>query len=79
MAGATINLTVDGDFLEQIDTIAMNESRSRTDLIFNSIKMYIGRKKRLQELFAYGERIASMNKFTEEDIMEEIKNYRNSK
>jgi predicted transcriptional regulator len=79
MAVATINLTVDDDFLEQIDTVAMNESRSRTDLIRNSIKMYIDRKKRLQELFAYGERIASMNKFTEEDVMEEIKNYRKSK
>jgi predicted transcriptional regulator len=79
MAIATINLTVDDAFLEQIDTVALNESRSRTDLIFNSIKMYIERKKRLQELFAYGERIASMNKFTEEDIMEEIRNYRKSK
>jgi metal-responsive CopG/Arc/MetJ family transcriptional regulator len=79
MAVATINLTVDGDFLEQIDAIAMNESRSRTDLIFNSVKMYIERKKRLQELFAYGERVASINKFTEEDIMDEIKNYRKSK
>jgi predicted transcriptional regulator len=79
MAIATINLTVDDAFLEQADTVAMNESRSRTDLIFNSIEIYIKRKKRLQELFAYGERIASMNKFTEEDIMEEIKNRRKSK
>jgi hypothetical protein len=41
--------------------------------------MYIDRKKRLQELFAYGERIAAMNKFTEADVMEEIKNYRKNK
>jgi predicted transcriptional regulator len=76
MAAATINLTVDNDFLEQIDTVAMNESRTRTDVIFNSIKMYIDRKQRLQELFAYGERISSANGFTEEDVMEEIKNHR---
>jgi hypothetical protein len=54
----------------------MNESRTRTDLIYNSIKMYIDRKQRLQELFAYGEHISSTNDFTEDDIMEEIKNYR---
>ena len=33
---------------------------------------------KLQELFAYGESVASKNNFTEEDVMEEIKNYRNN-
>jgi hypothetical protein len=41
--------------------------------------MYINRKKRLQELYAYGESIAEKNNFTEEDVMEEIKNYRKNK
>jgi predicted transcriptional regulator len=73
MTSATINLTIDDNFLKQIDTVAMNESRTRTDLICNSVKMYIDRKKRLQELFAYGEFVASENNFTEKDVMEEIK------
>jgi predicted transcriptional regulator len=79
MAVATINLTFDDDFVKQIDTMAVMESLTRTDIIYNSIKMYINRKQRLQELYKYGERIASKKNFTEEDIMEEIKNYRKTK
>jgi predicted transcriptional regulator len=79
MAVATINLTFDDDFVKQIDQIADNESLTRTDLIYNSIKMFIIRKQRLQELYKYGESIASKNNFTEEDVMEEIKNYRKTK
>jgi predicted transcriptional regulator len=79
MAVATINLTFDDDFVKQIDTVAVTESLTRTDLIYNSIKMYINRKQRLQELYKYGERIASRNNFTEEDVLDEIKNYRKTK
>jgi predicted transcriptional regulator len=79
MAVATINLTFDDDFVKQIDQIADNESLTRTDLIYNSIKMFINRKQRLQELYKYGESIAAKNNFTEEDVMDEIRNYRKTK
>ena len=79
MAVATINLTLENDFLEKIDLIARNESQTRTDIIYNSLKAYINQKQKLQELYAYGESIAKKNNFTEEDVFEEIKNYRNSK
>jgi metal-responsive CopG/Arc/MetJ family transcriptional regulator len=79
MAVATINLTFDDDFVKQIDKIAVTESLTRADLIYNSIKMYINRKQRLQELYKYGESVAAKNNFTEKDIMDEIKNYRKSK
>jgi metal-responsive CopG/Arc/MetJ family transcriptional regulator len=79
MAVATINLSFDDDLLKQIDYFANNESLTRTDLIYNSVKMYINRKKRLQELYAYGESIARENNFTEDDVMEEIRNYRKTK
>ena len=79
MAVATINLTLENDFLEKIDLIAKNEAQTRTDIIYNSIKIYINQKQKLQELYAYGESVARKNNFTEEDVFEEIKNYRNSK
>jgi predicted transcriptional regulator len=79
MAVATINLSFDDDLVRQIDLIANKESLTRTDLIYNSVKMYINRKQKLQELFAYGERVAAENNFTEEDVFEEIKKYRNGK
>jgi predicted transcriptional regulator len=79
MAFATINLAFDDDLVRQIDYFANNESLTRTDLIYNSVKMYINRKQRLQELYAYGESVAAKNDFTENDVMEEIKTYRKNK
>jgi metal-responsive CopG/Arc/MetJ family transcriptional regulator len=79
MAVATINLTLDNDLLDKLDYYAKNQSQTRTDIINNSIKMYISQKQRLQELYAYGENIASKNNFTEDDIIDEIKKYRKSK
>jgi predicted transcriptional regulator len=76
MAFATINLAFDDDMVRQIDYFANNESLTRTDLIYNSVKMYINRKQRLQELYAYGESVAAKNDFTENDVIEEIKTYR---
>ena len=79
MSVTTINLAFEDDFVKQIDLIANNESITRTDLIYNSIKMYISRKQKLQELFAYGESVAAKNNFTEEDVMDGIRKYRNNK
>ena len=78
MGFSTINLTLENDFLEEIDVFAKNESRTRTDLIYTSIKMYVNQKQKLQELYAYGESVALKNQFSEDDIIEEIKNYRNT-
>jgi len=79
MQEATINLTLDNDLLEKLDYLAQKQAQSRTDLINNSIKMYISQKQRLQEIYAYGESLASKGNFTEEDIFEEIQQYRKNK
>jgi len=59
MAVATINLAFEDDFVKQIDLIADNASITRTRLIYNSVKMYISDRQRLQELYAYGESAAA--------------------
>ena len=79
MAVATINLSFDDDLVKQIDFIADTASITRTQLIYNSVKMYINDRQRLKELYAYGENIAKENNFTEEDVFEEIKKYRKNK
>ena len=78
MALATVNLEFEDDFIKQIDYFANNESLTRTDLIYNSVKMYINRKQKLNELYSYGEQIAEKNNFTEEDVIKEIRKYRNN-
>jgi len=79
MALATINLSIDTDLVNQIDYFANNESITRNDLINNSVRIFLNRKQRLEELYAYGEKKAMENNITEEIIMEEIKKHRSSK
>jgi len=79
MALSTISLSIDSDLVNTIDYYAKNESLTRNDLINNTLKMFISRKQRLEELFLNGEKKALENNITEETIMEEIKNYRSSK
>ena len=79
MNQATVNLTFDDEILSKIDIIAKNESQTRTELIYNSIRMYINQKQKLQELYIYGEGKAAQSAFTEEDIYTEIKEFRKSK
>jgi metal-responsive CopG/Arc/MetJ family transcriptional regulator len=76
MAVATINLSLDDDFIRQIDVIANTASITRNQLIYNSVKMYINDRQTLQELYAYGKSLAEKNNFTEEDVFEEIRKYR---
>jgi len=58
MAVATINLSFDDDLVKQMDLIANTASITRTQLIYNSVKMYLNDRQRLQELYKYGESIA---------------------
>jgi predicted transcriptional regulator len=79
MAVATISLAFDDDLIKQMDLLADTASITRAQLIYNSVKMYINDRQRLQELYAYGESVAKKNNITEEDVFEEIKEYRKNK
>ena len=75
----TVNISFQDDLLNQIDRIAQNEERIRSELIREAARMYIERKKKWESIFSYGESLAQKYKFTEEDINEEIKKYREEK
>jgi metal-responsive CopG/Arc/MetJ family transcriptional regulator len=80
MATAMIKIPFQEDLLQQIDRfVERKAARSRVDLILAATEMYIQRKQNWQDLFSYGEQIASENNFSEDDVMNEIKASRNSK
>ena len=79
MALATVNVSFQEDLLTQIDKFAKNESRTRTDLIVEAARIYINRKEKWEHIFAYGESLSAKHKFTEDDVNEEIKKYREEK
>ena len=79
MAVATVNISFQEDLLSQIDKIAQNETRTRSELIREAARIYIERKKKWESIFAYGESLSSKYKFTEDDVNKEIQKYRKEK
>jgi metal-responsive CopG/Arc/MetJ family transcriptional regulator len=79
MAVSTVNISFQEDLLEQIDRIAQNEARSRSELIREAARIYIERKKKWESIFSYGESLSSKYGFTEKDVNDEIKKYREGK
>jgi metal-responsive CopG/Arc/MetJ family transcriptional regulator len=79
MAVSTVNISFQEELLEQIDNIAQNEARTRSELIREAARMYIERKKKWESIFSYGEGLSSKYKFTEDDVADEIKKHREGK
>lgn len=73
MSANTVNISFQSKLLKQIDSIAKEESRSRSELIRESARMYIERKNRWKSIFSLGENIQAQNAITEQDIFDEIK------
>jgi predicted transcriptional regulator len=79
MPVSTVNISFQTQLLDQIDEIANDEARTRSELIREAVRMYIERKKEWQTIFAMGKKIGETLKITEDDVMEEVKKYRKSK
>jgi len=79
MALATVNISFNTDILRQIDEIAKNEARTRSELIREAARIYIERKKKWESIFSYGESLALQYGFTEEDVNKEIEKHRKEK
>ena len=79
MPASIVNVSFQTDLLVQIDFVANNEARTRSELIREAVKMYIDRKRELAELFTIGNKIGSTLDISEDGIIWEIKQYRKEK
>jgi CopG family transcriptional regulator/antitoxin EndoAI len=79
MSTSTVNISFKPDLLEQIDRVAVEESRTRSELIREAARLYIERKKKWESIFAFGAAQVARLGLTEADIADEIKNYRSHK
>ncbi len=79
MNTSTVNISFKNDLLEQIDQVALEESRTRSELIREAARLYIERKKRWESIFDFGNAQIARLGLTENDIADEIKNYRSHK
>ncbi|MDR1243673.1 MAG: ribbon-helix-helix protein, CopG family [Endomicrobium sp.] len=79
MSISTVNISFNKELLLKIDKLAKEEVRSRSELIREASRMYIERKRKWQNLFAYGQKIPSQANISQKDIIDEIKAQRKRK
>jgi CopG family transcriptional regulator/antitoxin EndoAI len=76
MKSSTVNISFNDDLLREIDEIATEESRSRSELIREAARSYIDRKKRWNNIFEIGKKIVKKKGLSSKDIESEIARYR---
>lgn len=79
MKTGTVNISFQEGLLREIDEMAQQESRSRSELIREAARIYIERKKRWKDIFAFGEKQVRRLRLTERDVASEIGVYRRLK
>lgn len=79
MDASTVNISFKKDLLQMIDQIAKEEARSRSELIREAARMYIERKRRWEQIFAFGDRQKNKLRLTEADLENEIHEFRKAK
>lgn len=79
MKTGTVNISFQEGLLREIDEMAQEESRSRSELIREAARIYIERKKRWKDIFAFGEKQVRRLRLTESDVELEIGSYRRAK
>jgi predicted transcriptional regulator len=79
MKTGTVNIAFQKSLLKQIDDVAAQESRTRSELVREAARMYIERKKRWRDLFDFGKSQAKGLGLKEQDVAEEIRAYRKRK
>jgi CopG family transcriptional regulator / antitoxin EndoAI len=79
MKTSTVNISFQTDLLGQIDEVAVEESRSRSELIREAARVYIERKKRWKDIFAFADGQPTHIALKEKDVEKEIRAYRKAK
>ena len=61
---STVNISFNSKLLEEIDRVAQEESRSRSELLREAARSYIERKRRWASIFKAGTRIGKAKGIT---------------
>ena len=75
---STVNVSFNSKLLRQIDEVAQEESRSRSELLREAARAYIERKRRWAQIFKIGAQTAKSRGITPENLEQEIRSYRDS-
>ena len=76
MSTKTVNISFQDSLLSEMDRVARSESRSRSELVREAVRMYIERRDRWNSIFALTKNRIAKTKVAENDVLEEIQTYR---
>jgi CopG family transcriptional regulator/antitoxin EndoAI len=76
MKTSTINLSIPRDLLDQADREAKRESRSRSELMRDALRLYLERRARWESIFAYGDAQVKRLGLKQEDVETAIREVR---
>ena len=75
----TVNIAFQRDLLKQIDKVAKEESRSRSEFLREAARAYIQKKERWNDIFALGHQVVEESELSLDNVAEEIAAYRKTK
>ena len=78
MKSSTVNISFNSDLLHEIDRIAREESRARSELIREAARVYIARKKQWEAIFTFSAHQVKARALTASDVGPAIRQYRQS-
>ncbi len=79
MSTRTVNISFQDELLREIDRVAKQESRSRSELLREASRLYIERRERWARIFEVGRRVARRSGVKPSDIEREIKAHRQAR
>jgi metal-responsive CopG/Arc/MetJ family transcriptional regulator len=72
MSTVTVNISFQESLLNEIDSTAKKEHRSRSEFLREAARLYIQRQQQWEELFRLGDEICGTKKLTVSDVEDEI-------
>lgn len=76
----TVTISLPRNLAAQIDRVAAAENRSRSELVREVFRQYLERRRRWDQIFAYGSRRAKATGLTSEDqVSRAVKEHRRRK
>ena len=76
MSVRTVNISFQDTLLTAMDKVAKSESRSRSELVREAVRMYIERRERWNSIFTLTRNRLGRVRVAEQDILDEIRSYR---
>jgi metal-responsive CopG/Arc/MetJ family transcriptional regulator len=75
----TLTISFPAELADEVDRLAQQEGRTRSEPFREAFRQYAERRRRWDQLFAYGEARASSGTFTDEQLASALKGRRRSR